>query len=200
MPHLCLLLLVTMLSACAPSLKINSNANVPASWQQQSQQRAHLSEWVLRGRVSIQTQDDGGVVDLIWHQSKQNYSIQLTAPLGAGGIALSTVDNGVMLNSSNGRELFAKDAETLLQNIQGWRLPVSGLRYWLLAMPVPKKNYQFISWLDNQQLHVMQQDGWHIEFRQYQQQGNVWLPRKIFMHRLDNTEIDVRIVIRDWTI
>ena len=105
-----------------------------------------------------------------------------------------------MLSSSNGEQRLAPDAETLLQGLQGWQLPVSGLRYWLLGIPVPDKKYQLLSWLENNQLHVMQQDGWHIEFRQYQQVGEIWLPRKIFMHRLDNTDIDVRVVIRSWSV
>jgi len=195
-----LLILAALLSGCVQPLNIHRNTKASAQWLQQSQQRSQLKSWLLHGRVSIQTADDGGVADLIWHQSKQAFSIQLNAPLGAGALELSSVAGGVVLSSSGGEQLFASDAETLLQNLQGWQLPVSGLRYWLLAVPVPKKPYQLISWLDNQQLHVMQQDGWHIEFRQYQQVGKLWLPRKIFMHRLDDAEVDVRVVIRRWTL
>lgn len=194
-----LLILAAALSGCAQPLKINQHSNAPAQWAEQNQQRYQLAEWTLRGRVSIQTADDGGVADLIWHQDKQNFTIQFNAPLAAGTVALSSVAGGVMLSSSRGEPVFAATAESLLQGIQGWRLPVSGLRYWLLGVPVPEKSYQLISWLENQQLHVMQQDGWHIEFRQYQKKGDVWLPRKIFMHRLDDTDVDVRVVIRSWT-
>jgi len=200
MPLFTLLLLAAVLSGCTPPLNIHQYSRAPALWQQQNQQRYQLTQWLLRGRVAFQTADDGGVADLIWHQSKQAYTIQLNAPLGVGALELSSMAGGVMLSSSDGEQRFAADAESLLQDLQGWQLPVSGLRYWLLGVAVPGKKVELISWLENNQLHVMQQDGWHIEYRQYQQVGDLWLPRKIFMHRLDNSDIDVRVVIHRWSL
>lgn len=201
MPVVLLLLILMFVSSCTTPLKINYDSSPSDVWSAQRDARYQIKSWNLKGRLAIQIQNDGGQASLIWHQQKKgDFNIQINAPLGAGSIEISSQPGGVVLRSSDGRQMQAATAEILLQQLQGWQLPISGLRYWLLATPIPNKHYQLISWLENKQLHVMQQDGWHIEFRQYQQVGAMWLPRKIFMHRLKGEEAEVRILISEWDI
>lgn len=199
-PSFFLLIFISLLASCAAPLNVHQNSTASSQWLKQTNRLYQLNDWSLSGRVAIQTADNGGQADLIWRQAGNDFTIQLNGPLGSGALELTSLSDGVLLSSSSGEQLMAASAESLLQQIQGWQFPVSGLRYWLMGVPVPDKPYRLISWLDNGRLHVMQQDGWHIEFRQYQPVGNKMLPRKIFMHRLDDKDVDVRVVIRQWEI
>ena len=151
--------------------------------------------------MAIQSSDNGGQADLFWQQrDHQYYDIKLVAPLGAGTTYIQGRASGALLTTSDGQSAMADNADQLLAQIQGWHFPVSGLRYWLLGVPAPTSEAQLISWNTQGLLYVMHQDGWRVEMRQYKTVDDKSLPRKIFISRLDDEELDVRLVIRQWNL
>lgn len=189
------LLLLSGLTACStPVVK-----QEPVDWSQQQQILAGIQQWEMSGRISIQTESNGGQADFIWQQrNATDYMIRLQAPLGAGTTWLYGTAEGVELKNSSGEVAYDTDADRLLMQLNGWSLPVNGLRYWVRGIPASKTRYEVTKWHHNSLPEVIEQDGWRIEFREHQRIGERMLPRKLFISRLDDQEVDVRMVIRQW--
>ncbi|MCW9013536.1 MAG: lipoprotein insertase outer membrane protein LolB [Gammaproteobacteria bacterium] len=191
---------VTLLTACAvPQKKISPDER--PLWVQHQQQVKHIQQWDLRGRVSVRTENDGGQADIFWQQqNKRHYDIKLVAPFGAGTSYLQSRPQGVRFTTTSGEQVVDKNADALFRQVQGWNFPVSGLRYWMLGVPSPNSDFQLLEWSDDGQLSLLEQDGWHVELRSYQQVGQYHLPKKIFITRPDDEELDVRMIIRQWNL
>ena len=91
------------------------------------------------------------------------------------------------------------DPDALLERVEGWHFPVSGLRYWMLGLPSPQSASQILHWTEQGYPQVFEQDGWRIEIRDYTQVDTYTLPKKLFINRRnDEEEVDVRLVFSQW--
>lgn len=193
---------VVLLSACAGPQK---RAGIPPDnqlWQKHRAQVAAISGWDVRGRVSISTDTNGGQADLFWSQkNSQHYDIRLVAPFGGGSSHLQGRPQGVVLTLSDGSEVFDQNPDALLERVEGWHFPVSGLRYWMLGLPSPQSASQILHWTEQGYPQVFEQDGWRIEIRDYTQVDAYTLPKKLFINRRnDEEEVDVRLVFGRWSL
>lgn len=187
-------LLLALLGACTTQPVVPPD-EVRARWDSRQEQLRQLDNWQLNGRISLVTADEAWQADLIWAQQQREFDIKLIAPLGQGTLALRGGPGGAELRSSEApRPVRAADAEALLYQQTGWRMPVDGLRYWVRGLPAPGGSPDLkldgqgrLSWLD--------QYGWRIEFVRYREVTGTDLPDKIFLRKED---LRVRVVIRNW--
>jgi len=147
---------------------------------------------------------DGGQADVFWQQSDdQTYEIKLVAPFGAGSSVLSATPGQVVLAMSSGERVVADNIDQLLAAMPDWPFPVAGLRYWVLGIASPQSTPDHMSWHEQGSLALLEQDGWHIELENYVQTGDYYLPRKLFMRRVEKKysqdEVELKLVIRQWT-
>jgi outer membrane lipoprotein LolB len=192
------LVLLASLSACTSSV-VRYEPVLNVNWQQQQKLLSELQNWTIKGRISVQTEYEGGQLDYIWQQHNQNdYDIRLQAPMGAGTTLISAREQGVSLKTSSGDELFDADVDKLISKLNGWPLPVNGLRYWVKGMPAPGSDYNVSKWNEQGLAEVMLQDGWRIEFKKYKDIKGFVLPGKLFINRQKGEEVDVRLIIRQW--
>jgi len=194
-------LFLSGLSACAPTPVKFENV-VDLNWQQQQLLHQQLQSWVINGRISIQTEYDGGQADFTWQQHNlTDYNIRLIAPMGAGTTLIKGRADGVSLTTSSGDEMHDTNVDKLMQRLNGWRLPVSGLQYWVRGLPAPSSAFEITQWKESGFPEVMLQDGWRIEFKKYKAYGNYHLAGKLFINRQKaDEEVDVRVIIRHWSI
>lgn len=191
---------VLLLAACAAPQKKSRMQNL-SDWQVHQRQLEKLRSWNVQGRVSVATRDNGGQADIFWsQQDNQHYDIKMVAPFGSGTSYVQGRPQGVVLTTSSGEQFADRNADALFQQVQGWNFPVSGLRYWLLGIPSPHSQFKLLDLTENGQLAVLEQDGWRIEMRRYQQVNQFSLPKKVFITREDDEELDVRMVIRKWDL
>jgi len=206
----CLLLVNLWLFGCA-STQPKEAANETIDWLQQQHALQQIKQWSIDGRIAVQTSSDGGQADYAWQQlSAVDYNIRLQAPLGAGTTWIKGNAQGVSLRTSSGDSLFDTNVDKLMLQMNGWPLPVRGLRYWVLGLPSNTTAYIVRKWHPNGLPAVMLQDGWRIEFRRYKKVSGVLMPHKLFIRRVnekniggaeDNKEeVDVRLIIRQWSI
>ena len=194
------LIILTALSACT-TVDVKDKLTASVNWQQQQKTLAKLQHWTINGRISVQTEYDGGQADYTWQQhNSTDYDIRLQAPMGAGTTIISGRVNGVNLKTSSGDELFDTDVDRLIQSINGWPLPVSGMHYWVKGLPAPTSLHEVTEWNENGLPQVILQDGWRIEFRKYKSIIGKVLPGKLFISRLGGEEVDVRLIIRQWSL
>lgn len=192
--------LLSALSACSTFSPVDALSPQSINWQAQQQRLKNIPQWAAQGRIAVQTENNGGQADFSWvQQDEQHYAIRLQAPLGAGTTWIDSNEQGVSLRTSSGDNLYARDVDRLMSRVNGWPLPVSGLRYWVLGLPSAGRSYQVMQWNEHGLPEVMQQDGWRIEFRSYAYEDELLLPHKLFIRRLDQ-EISVRLIIRQWQL
>jgi len=189
-----------LLSACSsiqyrPDFKENSPTQ-QASWQEHqiriSQQQ---DNWRFSGRFGASTQDDAWSGSIWWQQKNDDYNIELAGPLNQGTIRLLGNKEHSELQIAEDSRYSDGDAESLLQRYTGWSLPLSGLRYWVLGLPQPLGEKQYITLDEQGRIASIRQPHWHIQFQRYRKTGELQLPRKIV---LQNDEVKVRLVFDQW--
>lgn len=155
------------------------------------------ASWGFRGRVSLVREEQGWHAGMNWHESAGRYRLNLTGPLGQGALQVSgAVDGTVRLQTGEGRQYAARDADALVLSVTGWQLPVTGLRYWVRGIPAPGGDAGFTT--DNQgRLARLEQSGWDITYTRYQAvAGRDWPTRM----RLEAADISVTLIVDEWAV
>jgi len=204
-----LLLLVGLLVGCS-TVSEKKLADPQQVWQQRQQALAGLEQWQLNGRLAI---DDGvGVytLNVRWKQKPHSYEIFLSGPLNSGQVQLVGQDTGgVVLRDAKRNVYVAEHPEQLLYQHTGIRMPVTGLRYWILGMPQPsdssspaspgaqRKNLQpsEIQLDDEGRLLRFRQHRWQIEYDEYTQVSHWQLPERL---SITQDDVEVQLVIHRW--
>jgi outer membrane lipoprotein LolB len=189
--------LLAMQFSCSYLPKTTSQ--MPENWLQTVAQRQQLASWKLTGRLGIQTESNGGSLDLFWNQQNEAYKIRLIAAMGQGTILIKGDAHGVMLRTDEG-VTYADNADELLTSSLGVSVPLSGLHDWLRGVPVADRPVQKQLWDEQGQLYKLVQDGWTIEMSAYKKVGEYILPHDFYLSRKDQPELGIRLVIQQWTL
>jgi outer membrane lipoprotein LolB len=94
------------------------------------------------------------------------------------------------------KQYFEQDAETLTERVLGWHLPLSGMRYWVLALPAAGSE-ALIERAGNGQVKVLRQDGWEINYTRYAAETPDSLPLRLTLQRDGMT---MQLLIDEWEI
>ena len=152
------------------------------------------SHWQLNGRLSVTQGETGWHGGVDWMQVAGTYRLRVSGPLGQGGFLLSGNEQGVVLLDAAQQSYMAPDADTLLTDVTGWVLPVSGMRYWVRAIPDPA--LPFSAQLDaGGRLEALSQAGWTIRYTRYHTTGEGRWPARLALVR---EGVSVRMVIDQW--
>jgi outer membrane lipoprotein LolB len=179
------LLLLLMLSACASS--------TPPVLLRTAQ--SDVSSFAFNGRVSIRHHGERTSAGVRWTHHGPEDEILLLTPLGQTVARIVSNSNGVMLEES-GKTYFDKNADALTEQVLGWHLPLSGLRYWVLALPAAGSE-AVIEKSDTGQVKVLRQDGWEINYLRYAAESSDGLPLRMTLQRED---MEMQLLIDVWEI
>jgi len=190
---------VLLFSGCAslsPFAPEPPSERIAQLWQQHVQSVRAQTDWTLSARIAAHSEDDGWNGKLHWQQGADTYQVSFNAPFGQGGLHLDGGPQYVEMRTSDGQTMVATDAESLLFQQLGWRLPLNSLRYWVRGVPVPaSEKAPLLAFDEEGRLARLQQFQWQIEYPAYRQAGGLMLPRKVY---LENRELSVRLVIDRW--
>lgn len=150
--------------------------------------------FAFNGRIVI-LQDDGrrDSAGVRWVHRAGGDEILLLTPLGQTAARVTANDHRVMLEA-DGEQIAAQDAETLTQQVLGWSLPLSGLRYWVVALPAPDTAYEETAG-ENGQISVLRQQGWTLHYLRYAGTAADALPLRLDLRR---EGMEVRLAIDEW--
>lgn len=149
--------------------------------------------FAFNGRIAIRQDGQRTSAGVRWVHRAGVDEIMLLAPLGQTVARIVRGEQQVTLEA-DGRKYVAADAETLMQQELGWTLPLSGLRYWVMALAAP--DGEFRSERDGGgQVSLLQQQGWTIRYSRYAAAGPAALPLRLDMRR---EGMEVRLVIDAW--
>jgi outer membrane lipoprotein LolB len=150
----------------------------------------------LSGRIAVRHEDQGFSGGLRWEHRPGNDIILVLTPLGQA-VARITRDPGeARLETSEGEPQRAADAETLTERLLGWRLPVSGLQYWVLGSNSPVTASKVELDADGR-LARLNQEGWDIEYLRYVEAGGRPLPRTVALRR---EGLSIRLTVDEWNL
>lgn len=185
---------VMLIAGCATRLP--QVADPEQHWQSHLARVAALHVWRATGRVGVKQGNEGWTASFSWRQSGDDYSIRIHGPLGRGMVELVGNSQRVMLKQTGQPVQTASSPEALLFQATGWSLPVSGLRYWILGVPVAGQQ-EWHTLNASGGLQRLQQAGWEIEYTEYRQVDGLSLPAKL---RLINGDIQVRLIAKAWQL
>ena len=118
----------------------------------------------LAGRIVVRYQDRGFSSALRWTQNSGSDEIWLTAPLGQTLAYLQADASGATLTAADQRQYRADSIESLTKSAFGWRLPVAGMRYWVLGQPAPGMTLAAVERDDANRITRFRQDDWQVAF------------------------------------
>lgn len=171
----------------------------PAGWMAEQQQRQQIKIWEIRGRLGVQTENNGGSMDIIWKQSDEEFSIRLIAPLGAGTYLIQGDNEIADIRFPDGQKKMVNDIDEVFSSALEIKLPANAVKDWIRGLPAKSLSVESISWNQQGLINRIKQSGWNVEMKKYT--GNdILLPHAIYLSRDDNDELDVRLVLRLWLI
>jgi len=166
------------------------------SWQARQKQLTNLKNWDLQSAISIKNAQQHVTARIYWQQLALNYRLNITSPFNIGGFKITGDSAYVTWYRSTTDKVIAKNPEELMSRELGWSLPISNLRYWVLALPAPKLAYssQFDTY---NHLIYLQQQGWQINYADFISVDKIDLPTTIL---LSNTKLQIKIIIKQWEL
>jgi outer membrane lipoprotein LolB len=169
-----LLALAAFLTACA-QLETRAPENV---------------EFNLTGRIGARYAKDSFSGNLAWRHAQASDELLISTPLGQGVARIVREGSSVVLTTAEPREYRAPDAESLTEQVLGFRLPLAGLADWVRARPSPGAPAKIEKSPDGR-LQSLEQLGWKIEYQEYAEER----PSRM---RLVYPGIELRLVISQW--
>ncbi len=171
----------------------------PAGWIAEQQQRQQIKIWEIRGRLGVQTESNGGSMDIIWKQSDEEFSIRLIAPLGAGTYLIQGDNEVADIRFPDGQKKVVNNIDEVFSSALEIELPANAVKDWIRGLPAKSLSVESISWNEQGLINRIKQSGWNVEMKKYT--GNdILLPHAIYLSSDDNDELDVRLVLRQWLV
>ncbi|MEL6870656.1 MAG: lipoprotein insertase outer membrane protein LolB [Pseudomonadota bacterium] len=186
--------LLLTLSACAT--RGVQELPVLEDWPTRVRIMSALDVWSMRGRIGVRTPDEASSGNLSWVQSRNRFEADIDGPLGIGGVRFRGNADAVTLSGSRIETRTVRNPGIELYRQTGIRVPVDGLRYWMLGVPMPGTPAN-VTLGDNDLPSGIDQAGWKITFKEYRRWSVNELPRRIIAEYGDTR---LTIVIRDWDI
>ena len=181
------LLVLLLLAGCVSTPPAPQPITRPAQSERKS--------FVLSGRVAVKHDGTRSSSGVRWSHYAGADEFLLLAPFGQTVARIRSDMRGAVLDMPF-KHYAAPDTDELTQQVLGWRLPLSGLRYWVLAMPAPKTAFD-IKHDANGQVVLLNQDGWAIHYTRYATQTPDSLPLRLAMQR---EGLEIQLLIDEWEI
>lgn len=163
-------------------------------WPQRRARLRALDSFELSGRVAVVANGQGFDANLHWHQQGARSRVDLSGPLGLGGVRVVADGSRLDVETSSGRKLTSEQAREQLRAQLGFEPPLGSLRYWLLGVPDPAGPSSMQ--LDAEhRVAAMQQYGWQIDYPRYMPADGYWLPQRVTLKR---GGVRVRVLVGHW--
>jgi outer membrane lipoprotein LolB len=188
----CALLTLLALTACAP-VRVRETPAAQAAQAAREAQLQPRTDWTITAHIGVSTGNDGGSGDLVWTQHADRYSFTVRAPVTGRTWKLSGGADGAVLEGLDAQTYRDSDPERLLHDHLGWQVPLADLGAWVRGIRAPgAAQIQY----DAQNLPALiEQGGWKVEYRDWLNDRDPPLPRKLFASRGDAR---VRMAIEKW--
>ena len=193
------LALLWLVSGCVtPAPKQNAEPLFYNSVAERQQALASLTDWNASGRIALTTPDDGFTAAMRWVQQQRDYDVTLTVTLGQQAMRVTQSGNSATMRAYRRAPVTGVDAELLLLQELGVRVPLGQFGYWMRGLPgnLGRPVYDAAGRL--QQIGYLDADGidWTANFERYRIVNNMELPEFI---NISGGQFNIRLLIKTWT-
>jgi outer membrane lipoprotein LolB len=185
-----------LMTACAPQLvRMKGDAAQMSAQQSREQALAHADHWVMQGRLGVSDGKDGGSGSFSWTQNGDHYEFVLRGPAISGvDFRLSGGPDEAVLEGMKSGPIHGPDAEALMRRALGWEVPLRDLRAWVLGLRANSGPAE-VSFGDNHLPSLLQQDGWAVDYREWDTGRQPALPTKVYAEK---PPYKVKLSIESW--
>jgi outer membrane lipoprotein LolB len=195
--RLLVLALPLLLAACVPreAVRVQGDAALLGAQLAREKALAGADRWVLQGRLGVSNGRDGGSGSFSWTQDGENYEFVLRGPAISGmNFRLSGNPDGALLEGLDTGPVRGPDAEALMHKALGWEVPLRDLRAWVLGLRADSGPAE-LSFGEDRLPSLLQQDGWAVDYRQWDDTRQPPLPSKVFATK---SPYKVKLSIESW--
>jgi outer membrane lipoprotein LolB len=133
-------------------------------------------EFDLAGRIAARYRDESFSGNLAWRHASSADEMLISTALGQGVARIVRDGQAVTLTTAEPREYKAADAESLTEEVLGFRVPLAGLAQWVQGLSAPE----------------LESRGWKVEYQEYDAQRR---PRRL---RVTYPGLELRLAISEW--
>lgn len=147
-------------------------------------------EFEFTARFAARYGEEAASGQLAWRHHAARDEVLISSPLGQGMARVTRRESGVTLETADERRYSAADAESLTEQVLGFRLPLRGLADWVRARPAPGAPAR-TEYTPEGRLAALEQQGWRVEYQAYASDR----PARL---RLRYPGLELRIAISEW--
>jgi len=188
------LVLLAMLAACAPLPPHTDNQFLRDRQTAREATLAQLTDWSFVGRIAVSQGSNGGSGRIEWRQHGDDFDIHLSAPISKQTWRLSKSGERVVLEGLPGGAREGSDAEALLADATGWRIPIAVMAAWVRGSRA--NGDSDLEFAPGGMPATLRQSGWIVTYRDWNQ-GDPALPTKVFAEAGDAR---VRLAVEHWQL
>ena len=185
--------LLLLLAACAPMAPRPVTGDGAAGQAAREAALRLRPAWSFAGRVAIDNAGQAGNARIAWVQRGPDFDITLSAPVTRQSWRLVGQTGHARLEGLEGGAREGDDAETLLREATGWRIPVASLADWVRGARADASG-STVEYSPSGLPSVLVEDGWTVEYRSWGE-GEPPLPTRVFARQ---GTASVRLAIERW--
>jgi outer membrane lipoprotein LolB len=182
------------LAACAGTPRMDTPVN--EDWQRRYQILQDIQQWEFTGRIAVRDASEAQNSRIRWRQQGDSFIINLWGALNIGATEITGTPEQVRLQQEGQEALITDTPEQLIREQLGYELPVANLEYWIKGIPGPDDHAELV-FNEFNQLSVLQQSGWQIEFLGYTNYQLETLPTRM---RMQKPPLQLDFVRLSWTL
>lgn len=149
----------------------------------------HLS-FTVSGKLGVRSDQANESARFHWTQNEHAFDLALIDPFGRQVMKLTGNDRFAKLETDDQQSYVADSAESLMQELLGWQLPVNYALYWIQGRPDPRQPF-----VAKEPGEFLQND-WQIStLAQTTLSTGKTAPRKL---KMSHTQLDITLIISDW--
>ena len=133
-------------------------------------------EFELAGRIAVRYGQEAFSGNIAWRHADDADEMLITTALGAGVARITRSKQDITLTTAEPKQYHAADAESLTEQVLGFRLPLRGLADWVRGKPSPD----------------LEARGWKIEYQDHDAQKR---PTRM---RVTYPGLELRLAISEW--
>ncbi|PWQ98925.1 lipoprotein insertase outer membrane protein LolB [Leucothrix arctica] len=169
-------------------------------WERRQLKMGAMQSWDMTGRAALKFNGDGWTFGLNWLQkNKQQYVLQIKNPITGTVLAQLEQSPGKAVLKAQGKVHQGADAERLLEDQMRVKMPVNGMPYWVRGVMAPQYALGKVKLDAAGRPTQITQEGWVIDYSQYQDGDFAALPGKVNISRQQD-KVNVRILAKKWQV
>jgi outer membrane lipoprotein LolB len=189
--------LIILVCACS-TFQTPKPAEQLVTWSALETQLTQLTNWQFFGKIGFRSREDAYTAAINkWQQQDSYFDIDLSSTfLGLGAVNISGTEKQITIHESGEEPVQSDHPDYVIEQMLNFPLPVSYLSSWLVGLPATSSPFKHTQ--DKLGRSAMiEQAGWSISYKKYQDIDGLPLPGLIKIARED---IRFSIAVKSWSL